>query len=134
MPAAEFQSTGRVSDEMLTTLRERSAARVAADEDFVKVARDIAQYKKRKEEKTISLVESEFAKQWNEGKAADDEEKKLEEEMETRRRPVVKQDFYFNETMNVTVDYLKTLANGTASLARTAASATTQRLQPVPTP
>ena len=134
VPAAEFQSTGRVSDEMLTTLRERSAARVAADEDFVKVARDIAQYKKRKEEKTISLVESEFAKQWNEGKAADDEEKKLEEEMETRRRPVVKQDFYFNETMNVTVDYLKALANGTASLARTAASATTQRLQPVPTP
>ena len=54
--------------------------------------------------------------------------------METRRRPVVKQDFYFNETMNVTVDYLKALANGTASLARTAASATTQRLQPVPTP
>jgi carboxyl-terminal processing protease len=134
VPAAEFQSTGRVSDEMLTTLRERSAARVAADEDFVKVARDIAQYKKRKEEKTISLVESEFAKQWNEGKAADDEEKKLEEEMETRRRPVVKQDFYFNETMNVTVDYLKALANGTASLARTAAPATTQRLQPVPTP
>ncbi len=134
VPAAEFQSTGRVSDEMLATLRERSAARVAADEDFVKVARDIAQYKKRKEEKTISLVESEFAKQWNEGKAADDEEKKLEEEMETRRRPVVKQDFYFNEAMNVTVDYLKALANGTASLARTAAPATTQRLQPVPTP
>ncbi len=134
VPAAEFQSTGRVSDEMLATLRERSAARVAADEDFVKVARDIAQYKKRKEEKTISLVESEFAKQWNEGKAADDEEKKLEEEMETRRRPVVKQDFYFNEAMNVTVDYLKALANGTASLARTAPPAATQRLQPVPTP
>jgi carboxyl-terminal processing protease len=134
VPAAEFQSTGRVSDEMLATLRERSAARVAADEDFVKVARDIAQYKKRKEEKTISLVESEFAKQWNEGKAADDEEKKLEEEMETRRRPVVKQDFYFNEAMNVTVDYLKALANGTASLARTAAPAAAQRLQPVPTP
>jgi carboxyl-terminal processing protease len=134
VPAAEFQSTGRVSDEMLATLRERSAARVAADEDFVKVARDIAQYAKRKEEKTISLVESEFAKQWNEGKAADDEEKKLEAEMETRRRPVVKQDFYFNEAMNVTVDYLKALANGTASLARTAAPAAAQRLQPVPSP
>jgi hypothetical protein len=47
---------------------------------------------------------------------------------------VVKQDFYFNEAMNVTVDYLKALANGTASLARTAAPATAQRLQPVPTP
>lgn len=134
VPAAEFQTTGRVSDEMLATLRERSAARVATDEEFAKVARDIAQYQKRKEEKTISLVESEFAKQWNEGKAADDEEKKLEEEMESRRRPVVKQDFYFNEAMNVTIDYLKALANGTASLARTAPPAAAQRLQPVPTP
>jgi carboxyl-terminal processing protease len=134
VPAAEFQTTGRVSDEMLATLRERSVARVATDEEFAKVARDIAQYQKRKEEKTISLVESEFAKQWNEGRAADDEEKKLEEEMESRRRPVVKQDFYFNEAMNVTVDYLKALANGTASLARTAPPAATQRLQPVPTP
>ena len=134
VPAAEFQTTGRVSDEMLATLRERSVARVATDEEFAKVARDIAQYQKRKEEKTISLVESEFAKQWNEGRAADDEEKKLEEEMESRRRPVVKQDFYFNEAMNVTVDYLKALANGTASLARTAAPAAAQRLQPVPTP
>lgn len=134
VPRAEFQSTGRVSDDMLATLRERSAARVAADEEFAKVARDIAQYKKRKEEKTISLVESEFAKQWNEGKAAEDEEKKLEEEMESRRRPVVKQDFYFNEAMNVTVDYLKALANGTASVARTVAPAAAQRLQPVPSP
>jgi carboxyl-terminal processing protease len=134
VPRAEYQSTGRVSDEMVTTLRDRSAARVSADEEFGKVARDIAQYKKRKEEKTISLVESEFAKQWNEGKAADEEEKKLEEEMESRRRPVVKQDFYFDEAMNVTIDYLKALANGTASLARTAPPAAAQRLQPVPTP
>lgn len=134
VPRAEYQSTGRVSDEMVATLRDRSAARVSADEEFGKVARDIAQYKKRKEEKTISLVESEFAKQWNEGKAADEEEKKLEEEMESRRRPVVKQDFYFDEAMNVTIDYLKALANGTASLARTAPPAAAQRLQPVPTP
>ncbi len=134
VPRAEYQSTGRVSDEMVTTLQDRSAARVSADEEFGKVARDIAQYKKRKEEKTISLVESEFAKQWNEGKAADEEEKKLEEEMESRRRPVVKQDFYFDEAMNVTIDYLEALANGTASLARTAAPAAAQRLQPVPTP
>ena len=134
VPRAEFQSTGRVSDEMLATLRERSAARIEVNEEFGKVARDITQYKKRKEEETISLAESEFARQWNEGKAADDEEKKLEEEMETRRRPVVKRDFYFDEVMNVAVDYLKALTNGTANLARTAPPAAAQRLQPVPAP
>jgi carboxyl-terminal processing protease len=128
VPRAEFQPTGRVSDDMLAVLRERSAARVAADDDFTKVAADIALYKKRKEEKTISLVQSEFARQWNEGKAADDEEKKMEE-LESRQRPVVKQDFYFDEAMNVTLDYLKALAGGTAALAR-AAPAGVGRLQP----
>jgi len=130
VPAATFQPSGRVSDDMLKTLRDRSIARVQADAEFAKVAKDIAQYEKRKKEKTISLVESEFAKQWNEGKAAEDEEKKLSE-AEDPKRPVVKRDFYFNEAMQVTADYLNMLAGGAAGLARTTPAAETQRLQPV---
>jgi len=133
VPAAEFESSGRVTADMLATLRERSVARVTGNKDFEKVSKDIAQYKKRKEEKTISLVETEFTRQWNEGKAADDEEKKLEE-MESQRRPVVKRDFYFDEAMNVTIDYLQALAGGPASVARTAGSSPTPRIQPVPVP
>jgi carboxyl-terminal processing protease len=131
VPRAEFASTGRVSEAMLKAIRERSTARVAADKEFEKVGKDIAQYKKRKEEKTISLVESEFTRQWNEGKAADDEEKKLEE-MESQRRPIVKRDFYFDEAMRVTVDYLQALAGGPASLARAVPAAESLRLEPVP--
>ncbi|MFM8496234.1 MAG: carboxy terminal-processing peptidase [Planctomycetia bacterium] len=130
VPAATFQSSGRVSDDMLKTLRDRSAGRVQQNEEFGKVAKDIAQYEKRKNEKTISLVESEFARQWNEGKAAEDEEKKLAE-VEDPKRPIVKRDFYFNEAMSVTVDYLNMLAGGAAGLARTTPATETQRLQPV---
>ncbi|NBT14533.1 MAG: hypothetical protein EBS56_13310, partial [Planctomycetia bacterium] len=130
VPAATFQPSGRVSDDMLKTLRDRSIARVQADAEFAKVAKDIAQYEKRKKEKTISLVESEFARQWNEGKAAEDEEKKLSE-AEDPKRPVVKRDFYFNEAMQVTADYLNMLAGGAAGLARTTPAAESQRLQPV---
>ncbi|MEI6241703.1 MAG: carboxy terminal-processing peptidase [Planctomycetia bacterium] len=130
VPAATFQSSGRVSEDMLKTLRDRSVGRVQQSDDFGKVAKDIAQYEKRKQEKTISLVESEFAKQWNEGKAAEDEEKKLAE-VEDPKRPIVKRDYYFNEAMNVTVDYLNMLAGGAAGLARTTPAAETQRLQPV---
>ena len=133
VPAATFQSSGRVSDDILLTLRDRSHARVNHSEDFGKVAKDIAQYEKRKSDKTISLVESEFAKQWNEGKAAEDEEKKLEESVDPKR-PIVKRDFYFNEAMNVTVDYLNLLAGGAAGLARAAASTESQRLQPITVP
>ena len=130
VPAATFQPSGRVSDDMLKTLRDRSASRVQVDPEFAKVAKDIAQYEKRKNEKTISLVEAEFEKQWNEGKAAEDEEKKLAE-VEDPKRPIVKRDFYFNEAMKVTVDYLNMLAGGAAGLARSTPAADTQRLQPV---
>jgi carboxyl-terminal processing protease len=132
VPPAAFQASGRVTDDMLRALKERSTARIAKSEDFTKVQKDIAQYEKRKSEKTISLVESEFERQWNEGKAAEDEEKKLEEEMDAQRRPVVKRDFYFNEAMSVTGDYLNSLAGGAAGLARTSRPAEAPRPAPVP--
>jgi carboxyl-terminal processing protease len=130
VPAATFQASGRVTADMLKSLRERSVERIKANEEFTKVEKDIAQYQKRKSEKTISLVEEEFARQWNEGKAADDEEKKLEESADPKR-PIVKQDYYFKEAMNVTVDYLNLLAGGAAGLARTTPPAESPRLQPV---
>ncbi|NBT14239.1 MAG: tail-specific protease, partial [Planctomycetia bacterium] len=55
VPAATFKASGRVSDDMLRTLRDRSAARVKESGEFAKVEKDIAQYEKRKKEKTISL-------------------------------------------------------------------------------
>ena len=131
VPAATFQSSGKVNDDMLKSLRDRSVDRTKGNEEFGKVEKDITQYQKRKSEKTISLLESEFSRQWNEGKAAEDEEKKLEESADPKR-PIVKRDFYFKEAMNVTVDYLNMLAGGAAGLARTTAPAETQRLQPVP--
>ena len=119
VPAAEFTSTGRVTDGLVSRLREESARRVADQKDFVKVAEDIARYERRKGEKTISLVESEFATQWNEGKAAEDEEEKRLEEMEGQKKEVVRRDFYFDEARNVTIDYLRALA-GATGLADTA--------------
>ena len=118
VPAAQFQSTGRVDAAIVKELIAKSVERVAANKDFGKLDGDIARYRKRKDEKTISLVEAEFERQWNEGKAAEDEEKKLEE-LETHKRPVVRRDFYFDEAMNVTVDYLRALA-ASAGLADTA--------------
>jgi len=124
VPRATFESTGRVSDELVNALRERSQARVATDEEFERVVKDIEKYKLRKQEKEISLVESEFVKHWNDFKAADDEEKKLEEG-DTLRRPVVKQDFYFDEAMRITADYLQALKGGLASLALPEPASTT---------
>jgi carboxyl-terminal processing protease len=107
VPQAAYQSTGRVSDAVLQQLRTRSAERVSGNDEFGKLAADVARYQRRKDEKSISLVETEFEKQWNEGKAAEDEEEKKLEELEAQKRPVVRRDYYFDEAMNVTVDFLQ---------------------------
>ena len=119
VPRADFTGSGKVTDGMVAMLREASAKRVQANKDFVKLAGDIARYEKRKDEKTISLVETDFERQWNEGKAAEDEEEKKLEEMESQKKPVVRRDYYFDEALDVTIDYLKALA-GATGLADTA--------------
>ena len=119
VPRADFTGSGKVTDGMVAMLREASAKRVLANKDFVKLAGDIARYEKRKDEKTISLVETDFERQWNEGKAAEDEEEKKLEEMESQKKPVVRRDYYFDEALDVTIDYLKALA-GATGLADTA--------------
>jgi carboxyl-terminal processing protease len=133
VPSANFQPSGRVPPAILSTLRERSGQRVAASGDFDKVARDIEQYKRRKSEKTVSLREDEFARQWNEGKAADDEEKKLEEQADPQR-PIVKRDYYFEEAMSVVVDYLAALSGGIDSLAKIVPAAAVPAEAPAPAP
>jgi carboxyl-terminal processing protease len=106
---ATYQAAERVGDAVIEWLRGRSADRVAGNPDFTKLATDIDRYQKRKDAKTISLLEEEFTRQWNEGKAADDEEKKLEELEGQQKRPVVRRDYWFDEAMNVAVDYLQAL-------------------------
>jgi carboxyl-terminal processing protease len=133
LPAAGFQAAGRVNEPMLAALRRQSQGRVAASDDFKKLAGDIERYDRRKKEKKLSLVESVFERQWNEGKAAEDEEKKLAE-LESNKRPVVRRDFYFDEAMNVAVDYLRALA-GNAGVAGVPQQAEVVRpANPVPVP
>jgi carboxyl-terminal processing protease len=106
---ARYATVDRVSEPVVERLRERSVARVEGRQEFAKLADDVARYKRRKDEQTISLVEAEFERQWNEGKAADDEEKKLQELDASQKRPVVRRDYWFDEAMNVTIDYLQSL-------------------------
>jgi carboxyl-terminal processing protease len=108
--AARFQPTGQVTEPVIDLLRKRSAERVAGDGKFKELSGDIDRYNKRKDEKTISLAEAEFTRQWNEGKKAEKEEEERLEQSEFSKRPVVKRDYYFDEAMNVTLDYLRALA------------------------
>ena len=132
VPAARYEPTGQVTEAVIDLLRKRSAERVAGDEKFKELTVDIDRYNKRKDEKTISLAEAEFTRQWNEGKKAEQEEEEKLEQAELSKRPVVKRDYYFDEAMNVTIDYLRALAGaGGIAEAAQAAQAKPQK-EPVP--
>ena len=110
VPAAAFRQSSQVTDAVVEQLRRRSAERVGGNAEFTKLGGEIARYERRKDDKTVSLNEQEFARRWNEGKAAEDEEEKKLEELDSQKRPVVRRDYYVDEVLDLTVDYINLLS------------------------
>lgn len=98
-----------VNSEMLKTLRERSQARVAASEEFAKWLEDIERYKAQRANKTVSLVESEFLAERAKLDEVLTEQREAEEQSE-RDHGEIKRDYYLNEVLAITTDYLGMLA------------------------
>jgi carboxyl-terminal processing protease len=123
--SAPYAKVNLVDKRMVDELRARSAQRVAQSDDFQKVEKKISRYKQLKEEKNVTLNESKFMAERADFNSDKEEEKQLEQ-LEDSNRPVVKRDYYFNEALAVTLDYLQLLhgaaLNGVASGARAAMS------------
>ncbi|QGJ71435.1 Periplasmic tail-specific proteinase [Planctomycetales bacterium 10988] len=100
---ADFDKVAYVNDNVLNQLRATSNQRVYNNEDFQKVIRNIQKWLEKKDRTTISLNEEKFF----EDQEDDDEEKEEEEEYTSYNRPVVERDFYFEEVLSITVDYLQ---------------------------
>lgn len=94
-----------VSDDLLTQLRERSKSRCASSDDFAKLSHRIKRYLEQKERKTITINEAKFLAERAEVNADKELEKAIEDETDPTR-PVVKRDYYFNEALAVTLDYV----------------------------
>jgi carboxyl-terminal processing protease len=90
-------------------LKNRSNQRRTGSTDFDKVGKNIARYNEQKERKSVSLQESTFLAERAE-LDADKEQEKQFEEMNDPNRPVVKRDYYFNEAMAITRDYVDLLS------------------------
>jgi carboxyl-terminal processing protease len=111
---ADFEKEQLVNSAMVEKLRHLSKDRIEKSEDFQKALRNIERYKKQKEQKKVSLVESEFLADRAEFNA-DKEEEREAEELNNPHRPVVKNDYYFKEALAVTLDYLRLLKPDTVS-------------------
>jgi carboxyl-terminal processing protease len=110
----EFRKLDRVNEAVCDRLSYLSAQRRQHSEDFQEVLQDIDRYLKRKERKTITLNEAKFRAEMEELNA-DKEEKETIEEMTETGDNGIERNFYLDETLAITVDYLKLMTETSAN-------------------
>ncbi|WP_298861162.1 carboxy terminal-processing peptidase [uncultured Gimesia sp.] len=119
---APFAPVNLVNQQILKSLKESSSKRVVTDKDFKEKLAEIDKYLKKKDQKTISLAEAVRRKEMTGDKAKEKAEKlkkeKEKEEEEKKKDPkaekdIFKKDYYNDEILNITVDYMNVLKNMT---------------------
>ncbi len=108
--AARFAAYNMVAGDALGNLRTRSEQRVAASEDFQKERKKIGRYKSFKDEKTIPLNEEKFLARRQAERDAEEEEEKQFQEHGAEDEEVFVDDYYNQEVIAISLDYLKELA------------------------
>jgi carboxyl-terminal processing protease len=103
---AEFDKLNMIDAGLIEELRRLSKDRITGSDDFKKVIKNIERYKKQKEEKKVTLNEKVFLEDRAELNADKEEEKKFEE-LNNSTGAVFKREFYNNEAINITLDYLR---------------------------
>ncbi len=103
---AEFDKLNMIDPGLIEELRRLSKDRITENSDFQKVVKNIERYKKQKEDKKVTLNEKAFLEDRAELNADKEEEKKFEE-LNNSTNTVFKREFYNNEAINITLDYLR---------------------------
>jgi carboxyl-terminal processing protease len=83
-----------------------SKQRQKSSTDFQKVLKNITNYHEQKAKKTVTLNEKKFLEERAELNADREQDKEFEN-IENDNEEVVKRNFYFNEALNITLDYLQ---------------------------
>ncbi len=109
VPSARFATMNLVNNEMLEKLRQRSTERRATSEEFAKRDKDIGMYVEQKDKKSLSLSEEKFFARRKELDADKEDEKAIEKQSNPGE---IKRDFFMDEVLNITVDYLEALGTG----------------------
>jgi carboxyl-terminal processing protease len=107
-PAAHRNSSGYLDPQMLSTVKQRSAGRIASNKEFQVLTKNITKYKERKNRKTVSLNEGVMKKELEEAKAeAEEAKKELEEQVgSSKDDEIFGKNYYNDEVLAITLDYL----------------------------
>jgi carboxyl-terminal processing protease len=100
-----FKRLNCVDQALCDRLRYLSEQRRANSPEFQKVLKNIARYKEQKNRKYVTLNEEKFLKERAELNA-DKEEQKTLEQLNEPDAPAIKRDYYLNEALAITADYL----------------------------
>ncbi|MCC6509631.1 MAG: carboxy terminal-processing peptidase [Pirellulaceae bacterium] len=103
---AGHQDYGLVNNEVLSKLRNRSTSRVKSSEGFDKLLKRIELYRSQKDEKYVSLNEQAFLERRKEIDAEKEDEKAILD-AQLPKKEVFKKDFYAEEVLNITTDYVE---------------------------
>ena len=106
--SASFQPMGMVTPEMLSKIQENSQSRLQESEDFTKQIKRIKSYVEQKERKTVSLNEEKFLARRKELNADKEDEKAIEDQVNHSNEDI-ERDYYMNEVLRITSDYLEML-------------------------
>ncbi|TVS19418.1 MAG: tail-specific protease [Planctomycetaceae bacterium] len=117
IPAAKFTRMNMVPQEVVQSLNTRSQARIAECDEFARLNRNIKRYLEQKERKRVPLNEETFRSERAEVDAEKEEQKQLEDQNDNDDE-VVKRDFYFNEVLSITHDYVRLLQQQRLAQAR----------------
>ena len=104
--AMRYQPANRVDKAIVDRLKYQSVQRREASEDFQKVAKRIDLYLKQKGRKTVTLNEEKFMAE-REALTAEKEEQKKLEELNNLSESGINRDYYLNEAIAITMDYLQ---------------------------
>lgn len=110
VPAAPYATSDMVNDAMIDRLRSLSAERRKGSSEWAKVIQNITRYNEQKKRKRVPLNEQKFMAERADLNADKEEERELDE-LNKPSDPVYKfkRDYYDNEVLNITVDYLQML-------------------------
>jgi carboxyl-terminal processing protease len=100
-----FKRLGYADPAVVDRLRYLSEQRRTSSKDFQEALKNIERYKEQKARKHVTLNEQQFLKERAELNAEKEEKKTLENLSEPETQPI-KRDYYLNEALGITVDYL----------------------------
>jgi carboxyl-terminal processing protease len=110
VPSVPYNKYDTVNPNVVSTLKELSSERVEKSEDFGKLQKNIVRYEEQKAKKEVPLNEQKYMARRAELDADDAEEKAFEEQAGGHGDgEVFKRNFYNNEVLAITLDYLRLL-------------------------